>query len=91
MHSIVFSYCYAECRYTECRYAECHYAECRYAECRYAECRYAECIYAECNDARKAPCMLAFSVCLHAVSQIATTVTYSFIIFTKLAQALGII
>ncbi len=29
MLSVVFVYCYAECRYAECRYAECRYAECR--------------------------------------------------------------
>jgi len=29
MLNIVFSYCYAECRYAEWDYAQCHYAECR--------------------------------------------------------------
>jgi hypothetical protein len=37
MPSVMFTYCYAECRYAECRYAECRYAECYYAECRYGE------------------------------------------------------
>jgi hypothetical protein len=33
MLNVVFSYCYAECRFAECRYAECRYAECRGAKC----------------------------------------------------------
>jgi hypothetical protein len=39
MLSVVFIYCYAECRYDECHYTESHYAECHYAECGYAESR----------------------------------------------------
>jgi hypothetical protein len=70
MLSVIFSFCYAECRFAMCRYAKCRYAKCRYAECHYAECRGAlgitmqgVCRCAECCAERhNAACCFAESI-----------------------------